>query len=165
MTSSSGTSFPRTCFIDVIFSGSRPQGLIRAEVGEVGVHVEGEAVVCDPVGHGDADGGDLPASHPHPRMALDSDGLDAEARVAWIRTSSRSADEALDVGSGQPDDGIAHELPGAVVGGVASPLDLEDRDVLGLEVLGRGLPSQGYDVVVLDEDQRVDARSRPPPSA
>ena len=58
---------------------------------------------------------------------------------------------------GQLHDRIRHELAGPVVRDVAAALDLEHRDVAGVEHVGLRLlrAAQRDHVIVLDEDQRV----------
>ncbi len=71
---------------------------------------------------------------------------------------------AVDVASvgAEVEDGVAHDLPGAVVGDVAAAAGLEHVEAAGAQglrgeeqVLGPGVASQGEDRLVLEEQQGV----------
>ena len=102
------------------------------EVGEVGRHVEGEAVGGDPAREMDADRGDLLLPRP------DADELLALPRLGGDAVVGQGADQHLlevaDVAPDVPpvgaevDDRIADELPRAVVGDLAAAIALGDLD-------------------------------------
>ena len=112
-TVSISTFLPVSLSIEVIVSGSRPHGLIRLEVAQVGVHIEGEPVVGDPVGHGDADRGELLLSDPDPGVVLLAAGFHREAVwTAMMSTSSSDLTKPPDVWDLHLDDRVADELSG-----------------------------------------------------
>src|SRR5690606_16904496 len=99
------------------------------EVGEVGVHVEGEAVVGDPAAHGHADGGDFAVGDPDAGLAVAAGGDEAEFADGVDQDLFQKAQVGVEVfAGGEVDDGVADELAGAVVGDVAAAVGLDDFD-------------------------------------
>ena len=127
-----------------------------AEVGEVGRHVQREAVVGDPLPDADADRGDLPLARPHSRQPRDGMGPDAEPGQGIDQRGLDGPDEPVHVGPLHPDDRVADELPRPVVGDVAAPSHPLQRDPFRSE----RFPGHQQVRLVAAAAERVDVRVR-----
>jgi len=127
---------------------------------EVATDVEGEAVHGYPVAHAHADGGDFAVGDPGAGEAL--------AAARGYAEGGADADEELLQGAqvavkilaviAKIEDGIAYELAGTVVGGLAAAIDLDERmgKMGGATQAGlvRGA-ADGVNGVVLEEEELI----------
>lgn len=135
-----------------------------SEVGEVGVYVEGEAMVSDPTPDGDPEGGDFARADPDAGEAGASRGGEAEGADGVDQNLLEEAKVGVQVfAGGEGDDGVADELAGTVVGDVSAAVGRGEFDTLGGEpggvpdqvFLGAGAEADGEHGLVFGEDQRV----------
>ena len=128
--------------------------------GEVAADVEGEAVHADPVADTDADGGDFSVDHPCAGEAFAAAGCDAEVGANFDQQVLEGAQVAMKVLTmvAEVEDGIADELAGAVIGGLAAAIDLDDGmgKMRGAAQAGlvRGA-ANGVNRVVLEEQELI----------
>ena len=94
-----------------------------------------------------------------PVLPVTAHAFDAVARQGPDHALLEVAQEPVQVALAvlEQQNGIGHDLPGAVVGDVAAALDLDDLDLAGGGEVGQrpASPAQGDDVRVLDQHQRV----------
>src|SRR5262249_39813983 len=114
----------------------------------------------------DADRGDLARRgfEPHTGQSIDTSRIEPER-------GNRADDRLLEVAAvlpdvstvtGQVEDRVADELPGAMEGRLAAPVGLDDLDLGGggkVELAVLGAPSERDHRRMLDEDHRVRARA------
>jgi hypothetical protein len=134
------------------------------EVGEVGVHVEREAVVGGPAFYGDADGGDFAGAEPDAGFAGAAGGGEAEVADGIDENLFEEAEVLVEIFAREErDDRVTYDLAGAVVGDVAAAVCLHDFNTLGGELGGRpdevgvgaAALADGEDGVVFGEDEGV----------
>src|SRR5690242_2843252 len=107
---------------------------------EVGIHIEGDAVVSDPLAHAYANGGDLalaPAAVVDPDADLPSAplALQIEAREGADHPLLEAGDEAAHVAGAvlQVEQHIGHALAGPVIGVLPAAARSMNRERSGLE--------------------------------
>ncbi len=97
-------------------------------------------------------------AQPDPAAAGDPGGGDAEvgADLDQRLLDAAYVVDDLDV-VGQPDDGVADQLAGAVEGDLAAAVDVDDRRATGVErpLVGLGALAGGVDGRVLEQQHRV----------
>ena len=103
------------------------------EGAKVATDVQGKAVPCDPALHPHADGADLPVADPAARRTVASFGGHA---VGSAPIDERPLERAnvrtqRDVRAVQRDDRVHHEVPGPVIGHLATALDTTHGDAAG----------------------------------
>ena len=149
---------------DGALGGGDAAGDDAGEVGEVGVYVEGEAVVSDPAADGDTEGGDFARADPNAGEAGAAGGDEAEGTDGVDEDLFEEAEVGVEVfAGGEGDDRIADELAGAVVGDIAATVGFRDLDALGGETGGvpdevsfrAGAKADGEDGVMLGEDEGI----------
>ena len=140
---------------------------------QVDVAVEGEAVHGDALADPDAERGDLAlrpplvGAQPDAAPAGHARGLDAEVAADPDQRLLDATDvvDDLDV-VGEPDDGVADELAGAVEGDQAAAVDVDHRRAAGVggAVAGRRALAGGEDRRVLEQPDGVGRPGRPRPA-
>src|SRR5690606_23594901 len=133
-----------------------PTGVHHREEPHVGVEVEGKAVHGHLPGDANADGGDLALLGPDAGEALLPPGFDPEGGQGVDEDLLYRADIRHDpLGIVEFDDGITDQLPGAVEGDVATPVDFVDLRPGRLDYLTCGEEIGAVTVATDREDRRV----------
>jgi hypothetical protein len=141
----------------------------QLEAGKVHRHVEGDAVVGDAAFHAQAQRADLARRGaariaPAAGVPLAPVGADTVRQTRRDERRLERTDQRPDrqAPACEGDDRIGHQLPRAVVGDLAAPLDADHLDVAPGKVVGRRqdvrrirVPAERQDGRVLEEEQLV----------
>ena len=112
----------------------------EVEVPEVHRDVQREAVIGNPAGDSDADGRHLLVAHPHAREPRGAPALDAEPRQETDQHLLQVPQVPMDIAAVkvQPQNRVAHDLAGPVIGDVAAAARFADLDAFGPKTVARG---------------------------
>ena len=110
-----------------------------------------------PTPHRHANRADLAAADPHTRVAVDTTARDAKVRQRVDHHLLKPAQPRMQVTLAfwQVHDGIHNDLAGAVPGGFAAALNLNDRHVHARGIPVRRLAAERDHIVVLGREQHI----------
>ena len=129
------------------------------EKGEIGVHVERQAVAGDPPSNSDADSGDLSFPDPYPGPRRLSPGLEAVVGERSDQCPLDLAQIAVYIPSqsgAEIQQRINHHLARAMIGRISAAAGAVDRNISRAEQAGFfSASSDGEDVRMLDQQNNV----------
>jgi hypothetical protein len=167
--------FERDVAVKEFFEGSGfavgdAAGNDQVKIAEVGGDVEGETVGGDPAADVDADGGEFffgdiaRRLNPEAGFAGDAMGGDAEIGGRADHDFFEGADVPVNVAADgiEIENGIADDLPGAVIGDVTAAIGFAELDIFlaedifgGEKIFLAGVAAEGEDVGMLAEEEDV----------